>query len=287
MSHDAPMSSSLGTDNPDVWVASGQADLAVSVWGVGVPLLALHAGVCDRRSWQWCATTWAEAGYRTIAYDRRGFGSTRCQPEPHDDMADLRAVTGHTDARPAVVLGNSMGGTLALDLALAHPDEVLALVLIGSLPSGVPVELWRQSSDEAAAEARMDAAQRAGDLDELNRWEVQYWLDGPAQTEGRVQGIPRDLMHDMNGQALRSPSVGPAAERSAAWPRLHEITVPTLLVVGDLDEQGLAPVTDEVAGRLGDARVEHLPDSAHCPMLDRPAALSAAVLRFLRDASIA
>lgn len=281
------MSSDSGTVSPDIWVTSGQAELAVSTWGDGAPLLALHAGVCDRRSWQWCASTWAEAGYRTVAYDRRGFGSTRYQPEPHDDMADLRAVTGRTDARPAVVLGNSMGGTLAVDLALAHPDEVLALVLIGSLPSGVPVELWQQSADEAAAEARVDAAARAGDLDELNRWEVQYWLDGPAQTEGRVRGTPRDLMHDMNARALRSPSVGPTEELSAAWPHLEEITVPTLLVVGDLDEQGLAPVVEQMAGRLGDARVEHLPDSAHCPMLDRPAELSAAVLRFLRDASIA
>lgn len=277
----------MGTDGADRWVTSGGAELAVSMWGEGTPLLALHAGVCDRRSWQWCASTWADAGFRTIAYDRRGFGSTRYQPEPHDDVADLRAVTGHTDARPAVLLGNSMGGALAVDLALAHPDEVLALVLIGSLPSGVPVELWQQSADEAAAEARVDAAARAGDVDELNRWEVQYWLDGPAQAEGRVSGAPRDLMRDMNGLALRALPVGPAAERAPAWPRLAEITVPTLVVVGDLDEQGLAPVADQMAGRLGDARVEHLADSAHCPMLDRPASLSAAVLRFLQDASIA
>lgn len=212
--------------------------MAVSVVGTGTPILALHAGVCDRRSWQWCAPAWAEGGYRTVAYDRRGFGQTRYQSQAYDALADLRAVTTATQARPAVVVGNSMGGALALDLALAHPDEILALVLVGSLPSGAPARAWEQSAAEATAEAEIGAAEQAGDLHLANRLEVRYWLDGPAQPEGRVTGIPRDLMLDMNQRARSATSPGRDRDREPAWPRLGEVRVPVLLVVGEYDETG-------------------------------------------------
>ena len=97
-------------------------------------------GTGDRRIWQWCAPVWAEAGHRVVAYDRRGFGETVHVAEPHDDLADLMAVTAQSDARPAVVVGNSRGGRLALDLALAHPDHVTALAW--ALPPGLKPTSW-------------------------------------------------------------------------------------------------------------------------------------------------
>jgi len=279
------MTTSADLAIPDRWVHSGAADLAVSVHGAGTPILALHAGVCDRRSWQWCAPTWADAGFRTIAYDRRGFGDTRYETEAYDSLADLRAVSAATQARPAVVVGNSMGGMLAIDLALSHPDEVLALVLIGSLPSGAPDEAWRQSDAEVAAEAAVQAAAqaaaRAGDIDRLNRAEVHYWLDGPGEATGRVSGPPRDLMLEMNGRALAAAPPGDDADTGEAWPRLRELKVPTLLVVGEHDETGLWPLTEMMAALIPTARVERLAGTAHCPMLDRPDELARLVADFV------
>lgn len=274
------MASFRNSLEPDLWFTSGSAHLAVSVQGAGTPILTLHAGVCDRRSWQWCVPSWAAAGYRAVGYDRRGFGDTRYEAEPYDSLADLRAVTAATDARPAYVVGNSMGGTLAIDLALAHPDEVLALVLIGSLASGAPNEAWHQSPLEAAAEAEISAA-AAGDLDRLNELEVHYWLDGPTQPEGRVSGAPRDLMLEMNGLALTLPSPGDDADRPDTWSRLSQVSVPTLLIVGEHDETGLLPMTEMMAAAIPDARLQRLDGAAHCPMLDQPAALSSMVLDFL------
>ena len=250
---------------PDHWVRSGAAELAVTVRGAGIPLLALHAGVCDRRSWQWCAPVWEEAGLRTVAYDRRGFGHTRYSAEAYDSLADLRAVAEAMQAAPAVVVGSSLGGGLAVDLALAHPDEVLALILVGSLPSGAPGEAWEESVEESAAAAAVSAASQSGDLDRLNRLEAHYWLDGPAQPEGRVTGPPRDLMVEMNRRALTAPPPGEDTARPPAWPRLGEVRAPTLLVVGEYDETGLLPLTDMMAASLPDARVQLLDGTAHCP----------------------
>jgi len=276
--------------SPDQWVRSGAAQIAVSVQGSGQPILALHAGVCDRRSWQWCAQRWTDAGYRTIAYDRRGFGDTRYEAEPHDSLADLRAVSEATQARPAVVVGNSMGGMLAIDLALTHPEDVRALVLIGSLPSGAPSREWKQTAQEAAAEAgvaaAMQAGEQAGDVDPLNRAEVHYWLDGPTQDEGRVSGPPRDLMLEMNARALAAATPGDDTDRPQAWPRLNEVRVPTLLLVGEHDETGLWHLAEMMAARLPAARVQPMAGTAHCPMLDQPDELASLVVGFLAETRV-
>lgn len=269
----------------DTWVTYGSAELAVSTYGQGTSIVALHAGVCDRRSWQWCAPVWAEHGYRTVVYDRRGFGDTRFERETYDSLADLRAVTAATGASPAVVVGNSMGGSLAVDLALAYADEVSTLVLIGSLPSGTPFETWQTSQPEAALEAEIDAAVRAGDRARVNELEVHYWLDGPAQAVERVRGEPRRLMLEMNGRALELPSPGDDADRPEAWSRLEDLVVPTLLVLGEYDEVGLGPLAETMAARIPEARIERLPGTAHCPMLDRPDALARVVLDFVRTAA--
>lgn len=124
------------------FVSNGSSHLAVRQWDAGgTPILALHPGVTDSRVWQECARVWADAGHRVVAYDRRGFGSTAWAEEPHDPLCDLSAVTAATNCRPAVVVGNSKGGALGFELALAHPEEVLALVVIGSVPDDTPDDL--------------------------------------------------------------------------------------------------------------------------------------------------
>ena len=265
-----------------VHVRSAGADLAVHRWGhEGVPILALHPGVGDSRIWQSCGPGWADAGHRVVAYDRRGFGASRWREEPHDDLVDLRAVTQATATRPAVVVGNSRGGGLALDLALAHPAEVLGLVLIAPSPSGFPADEWPTTEAEDEQDALVEAATEAGDLDELNRLEVRYWLDGTEQPEGRVTGPARDLMIDMNSRALRAEPVGEPAAHPPVWPLLEEIDTPTLVVGGEHDLIGMAVVCTRLAERLPNARLETIADSAHCPSLDQPERLTDLVLDFL------
>ncbi len=265
-------------------VASGGAHLHVTSWGdAGPTILALHPGVGDSRVWQWCARDWADAGCRVIAYDRRGFGSTDFVTEEHDDLVDLLTVSKATDARPAVVVGNSLGGGLALDLALAHPDQVTALVLIAPSPSGYRYDDWPTSAAEAVQDDLVAAAEAAGDLDLVNRLEVRYWLDGVDQPEGRVTGRARDLMLEMNGRALRAGPTGASAERVEAWDRLAELSVPVMVVVGEHDLPGIRRQGAEIVDAIPSARLVSLADSAHCPSLDDPAALSRVVLDFLDD----
>lgn len=266
----------------DFEVKSGAATLTGSIWGDGASsIVALHPGIGDRRIWQWCAPVWAEAGHRVVAYDRRGFGDTVAPAEVHDDVVDLRAVTSATESRPAVLVGNSRGGSLALDLALAHPDDVVAIVLIGSGPSGYDYSDWPTAPAEAEQDDLIAAADAAMDLDLVNRLEVRYWLDGVDQSEGRVSDPARDLMIDMNGRALFHAPIGAPAERPTAAPRLGEIVVPVLVIVGEYDLPGVRRQGEQLAAALPAATFTSIAGSAHCPSLDQPRELSRVVLDFL------
>jgi pimeloyl-ACP methyl ester carboxylesterase len=237
--------------------------------------VALHAGVADSRVWEACAARWAADGWHVVAPDRRGFGESAREAEGFSHVDDLVAVMDALDLRSAVLVGNSQGGRVAIETALAHPRRVRALVLVSPAVSGRPWEDDALHPDELMLEERAEAAAEAGDLELANRLEAHLWLDGPLQVEGRVGGSARELFLDMNGRALAAADVGLPRWDESAWARLGEVDVPTLVVVGDLDE---APhVTVGVAEAIPGAELVRLPGSAHLPMLDDPAGFVAAL----------
>jgi pimeloyl-ACP methyl ester carboxylesterase len=265
-------------------VRSGRAELAVTTWGAaGMSILALHPGVGDSRIWQWCGPVWAAAGHRVIAYDRRGFGHTRYVPEPHGELNDLLAVVAATGAQPAIVVGNSRGGGLALDLALAHPGHVAGLVLVAPSASGYPEDEWVSAAAELEQDAMIARAARTGDLDLVNRLEVRYWLDGVEQPEGRVEGPPRELMIEMNGRALKAGPVGTAVRQPPVWPRLTTIDVPVVVVAGEHDLPGMSRMCRDLVAAVPNGRLVMIEETAHCPSLDQPERLNRVVLDFVNS----
>jgi pimeloyl-ACP methyl ester carboxylesterase len=190
-------------------------------------------------------------------------------------------MTAANDARPAIVIGNSRGGAIAIDHALAHPDEVSALVLVAPSPSGYDDARWPTMAAEDELDHRIAAAEQDGDLELVNQLEVRYWLDGVEQEEGRVTGDARRLMSEMNGRALRASPIGDPTERSSAWERLAELTMPVLVVCGEYDLDGCRQLCDELAAAVPRARRVDIAASAHCPQLDQPHALAQVVLGFM------
>jgi pimeloyl-ACP methyl ester carboxylesterase len=253
-----------------VFVTSGSARLAVDVAGdpAGPPVLLLHAGVNDRRSWAPVVSVLGPL-FRTVAYDRRGYGLTEYTPGASDrsDVGDAVAVLDALEVTRAAVVGASMGGRLAIDLALAHPERVSALVLIGAGVRGMPDLVPMPPALQALSDA-IDAAEEAGDLDEVNRLEAHVWLDGWSAPEGRVGGDTRALFLEMNGIELSSPDPGPDADRPSAWERLDTITVPTTVIVGDLDLPDVVAAADAIADRVPGAEVHHIAGTAHLPHLE-------------------
>jgi pimeloyl-ACP methyl ester carboxylesterase len=265
-------------------VASGGARLAAERTDGDEPtLVLLHAGVADRRAWR--ATVDAlDGACATVAYDRRGFGDTEAPAEPHDHVDDLAAVLDQASLRRAWLVGNSMGGQLALDAALALPDRVDGLVLIAPAVRGDGGPGFDESQAPAAIRQLWDqyeAAQHASELDLLNHIEAHYWLDGPLEPEHRVAGAPRDLFLEMNARVLAAAPVGEEADRPGAWERLGQVRAPTLVLWGDLDEPWTGDVCRALAAGIPGARARELAGVAHLPGLERPAELAAQLAAFV------
>ena len=246
--------------------SSGTARLAYDAVGDGPPVLLLHAGVTDRRSFGPLIDSLA-GRYRTIAYDQRGFGETTYEPEAHSAVADAIAVLDAEGIASAILIGCSNGGRRAIDLTLDHPDRVRGLVLIGAgLRGGPEVDASAYSADVRAVYAAYEAAGEGGDVDELNQIEAHAWLDGWSAPEGRVQDPVRDLFLDMNGIAVRAEPPGDDGS-GASWDRVGEIAVPTLVLLGDFDVV-CTPVSERLATAIRGARYEVLEGTGHLPHLE-------------------
>jgi len=259
-------------------VAVGGARLAARQLGEGLPVVFLHAGVCDKRMWQEQMLAVAEEGWHAIAYDRRGYGETEAPDEPFDHVDDLEAVLAALDIHAAVFVGCSMGGGLAADFALRHPGRVIGLVLIGTSITGAP---WTATQAEQMLEAAEEDAWERGDRDMLNRVQAHQWLDGPRAQSGRVGGAVRELFLDMNAIALGKPELTLEEQRPAAWPRVGEIGAPTLLLVGDEDFTALIDRHEHLSEEMPNAFAAVLEGVAHIPSIERPELVNSMLLEFL------
>jgi len=252
-----------------MFATSGLAQLAYESTGVegGADVLLIHAGVNDRRSWQHVIEQ-LRPRHRCVAFDQRGFGETTYEREDGwSPVADALAVLDAAGLEQPVVVACSMGGQAAIDLALAHPDRVAGLVLIGTAIRNAPYPNL-EKGPTAELNARIEAADAAGDLDEVGRLDAWMWLDGPSVEEGRVDGPTRELFLDMNARALRALDPGEQAEIPPAWPRLGEITAPTLVMIGRLDVEDIQVIDEQAAGIIPGARLRWLDGVAHVPHLE-------------------
>jgi pimeloyl-ACP methyl ester carboxylesterase len=266
-------------------VSSGLAQIAIEVAGAGPVVVFLHAGVADRRMWQEQLAVLAgpRPRWRAVAYDRRGFGETLHVEERYSQIGDLfRVLDAVVPGEPAILVGCSQGGRIAIDATLAEPARVRALVLVAPAISGAP-ELTPVPPAIQAWIDKLEHAEATADIDRINALEAHAWLDGPLAREGRVGGAVRELFLAMNDIALRAERRGTEIEPDAAYGRVREIGVPTLLVWGDLDFPHVAQRCRYLAVQMPRIATHPMQNTAHLPSLEHPAQFDRAMLAFLES----
>jgi pimeloyl-ACP methyl ester carboxylesterase len=255
--------------------------LYYEVAGSGHPLLLIHAGVADHRMWDDQFPVFAER-HRTIRYDTRGFGQSITQDVPFTNQQDAVDLLDHLGVRQAHVIGVSRGGAIAVNFVLEHPKRASALVLVAAGVGGFNAG-EQEPEDEKALWPVMEALEEAKDFEKLVDMEVKVWVDGPRQREDRVDPAIREKVRRMDLASYRTHTTGgqPQPVTPPAFHRLGEMTIPTLILVGDLDVFSVQATADMLAERIPGAERAVFSGTAHMLNMERPTEFNRAVLDFL------
>lgn len=234
-------------------------------------VLLLHAGVADSRMWE--PQLAALEGDRVARPDLPGFGDTPEQPGPFSFVDHVRPLLGER----TTVVGNSLGGRVALELALTEPERVDRLVLIDA---GLPD--WEWGNEVRGFWEREGELVEAGDVDGAVELNVEMWLAPEASED--VKGLVREMQRRAFELQLAVPDVGPEEPFDPpASARLGEIRCPTLVVVGALDKDDFHGIADRLAAGIPGAEKVVVAGAAHLPSLERPDEFNRLLVDFLRD----
>ena len=206
----------------------------------------MHAGIADRRMWDDQVDPFAEAGWTVVRADLPGFGETPPPAGPVALWATLRDLLDRVGVDRAVVVGCSLGGRAAVDLALAAPERVRALVLVGSGLAGhrfqepALFELWDRS----------EGALERGDHREAARVEVDTWVAG---MDRLPEAVDPEVRRRVTGMLLTAYAHGEADLEEPDPPaagRLGEVVAPALVVVGEHDRPDIHAMAGALAGGI-------------------------------------
>ena len=216
--------------------------------GPGVPLVLLHPGIGDSRVWDLIMPRLA-ARYRVIRYDARGHGMSPPATAPYTLLDDLIMVLDHLEVARATFVGCSQGGATSIDLTLAQPERVSALVLVSPGVSGYP------SPGDPELDAQFDALADAGDVEGMVRLAQGMW----------IAGEPDDMVLAQLRSAVKAWLANGEYEKPGppAFDRLGSITAPAVLLIGDQDYPPLIERDEAIAARIPGCRKIGVPGGDH------------------------
>jgi 3-oxoadipate enol-lactonase len=223
--------------------------------------------------------------YRVIAPDLPGFGQSPYESDVIDFGGAVRRAMDASGMERAAIVGTSLGGMIALGLALETPERVSALVLVGA---GIDDHDWSDELEELDKEEM--AAFERGDLDAAADAMVRGWVAGPRRDLDAIDPQVRNLVREMQRNAyelqeghddVRSKRLDPPASQ-----RLGEIRVPTLVLTGDEDFDDIKTIGDRLAREIPGAERATMAFAAHLPNLERPDEFDRIVLGFLAKHSV-
>ena len=234
-------------------------------------LLFMHGFTLDHRMWapQLAALP---PDRSAVAYDLRGMGRSALPDPavPYRHVDDAAALCDELGLARVHVVGHSISGLYALELALLRPALVARITLVGMSGLGtIPFP-----PDVQALFGAVRAAAAAGDLASAKRqWAAGGWFT-PARERPAVAAALDDMLRDYSGWHWRSDNPARNLEPPVAA-RLAEVAAPTTVVVGERDLPYNLAVAEALAQGIPDARLVRIAGAGHMIGMETPAALDA------------
>ncbi|MCC6316610.1 MAG: alpha/beta hydrolase [Gemmatimonadaceae bacterium] len=238
--------------------------------GSGVPVVFMHAGTGSVRVWEHQVAAFAAAGFRFIAYDRRGYGRTAVDSGGPVGTAagDLEALILHLGIDRFHLVGTAAGGGVSFDYALSFPHRLRSLTVANSVGN------VSDSSYRATLDRMLPSSFSAlpPDLREL----------GPSYRAANAEGTRRwlDLEHFSRAPGRRPPAQ-PARTR-VTFAALESLVPPTLLITGDADLYTPPALLRLFMQRIRGAESLIVPEVGHSTYWERPELFNSTVIAFLR-----
>ena len=218
--------------------------------------------------------------FRAIRYDVRGFGGSSVPQAPYSHSDDLLGLLDFLGARPAHIVGLSMGGRLALRFALDQPGAVKSLTLMDSALDGHRwSSAWVEKMNAVVRSARNGNPNAAKQL-----W-LAHELFAHAQRNPRLAGALAAMVERYS--AWHWVNVDPVHRyASAAAKALATLRCPTLVLVGEFDLPDFKAIAQRLAAQIPDAALHTIAGAGHMTNMEAPAAVNELLLAHLRAAGV-
>lgn len=251
------------------YLAQGEGDTAVFL---------LHGVGGGKEAWTHNQPVLAGQGFMTVAWDMPGYGASP-SPASCSNAAlagALKDLIVHIGAKCNVLLGHSMGGMLAQELAALHPELVHGLVLYSTSPAfGKADGAWQQQF----LQSRFAPLDQGLGMDGL-AGKLVPTMFAPDAEPARIAEAAA-LMARVPAASYRAAlSAIVSFNRLAA---LADIAVPTLCIAGELDQNAPSAVVEKMAGRIAGADYVCLPGVGHIANIEQPDLFNGTVLTFLKQ----
>jgi len=245
--------------------------LSVTVAGEGPLVLFLHGIRGNRQNWAVQIDTFAAAGYKAAAWDARGYGDS----EDYDSAlqfdhfsGDVMRVAEHFGVDKLHLVGLSMGGRIARNVALRFPERLLSLTLVSTAPGFDAL---------SAEQVRRFVTEHRNRTPES----VQRLLGSRARTE--AFGELSDSLSRVREESYRKTLIASVAQDRDA--PVENIRVPTMIVAGDEDKVYPTRIARELAQRIPGSEIVLMRGAGHLPNLERPGRFNEILLDFLKRRS--
>jgi 3-oxoadipate enol-lactonase len=268
----------------------GDVELYYEEHGSGEPLLCIMGFATDSMGWILQVPEFSQR-YRTIVFDNRGVGRSAKPPGTytiHQMADDAAALLDALDIRRAHVIGISMGGMIAQELTLRHPERVHGLILACTYPEpDAEVEQTRQFTLTQMGATVTATGETRIDVTALNPLLLFQHLLPLVFNQSFIETDLPKLMHLFSGALQYGFSMEAilgqleAVMSHKATDRLHQITAPTLVITGDADRLIPPANSDIIARSIPGARLVKIPGGSHGFNIEMPDQFNRAVLDFL------